>query len=714
MRRPRKPAYFGNLSIARCAVASAPFWLAAAASQDLSAQLTINVTNMTELRAAIDTVNASTTNDTINVAAGTYLITGPRQEDSNVSGDLDIAKGAGTLTINGAGAGTTRVRGNASDRVLHIVNATSVTINDLAIEDGSGIDNGGSLVQGMGGGILVASGNLTLQDCEFNNNVVAGLNGADGADGTAGAINGGTGGVGAQAHGGAINMSGTGNLTITNCTFTDNDALGGSGGNGGDGFDNPAGSTGGNGGIPGSGGLAAGGAIFFAASGTLSISSSTLQGNLASGGPGGAGGDGGDDAAALGSDGGDGGNGFGGGNALGGGICIVSGVLDLTSVTIRDGIATGGVGGAGGAGGAGYNLDGNAGSGGFGGDGIGAGIFANAGTMLSITRSTISGNTASGAIGGNGGDCAGFTASTAGDGGNGGNGGDGQGGGIWADTATVDIICSTISGNLADGADGGNGGDGGDPFTASNAAGNGGDAGNGGNGQGAGIYVSTNSTLDIDNSTIAAHVTGSSFGGVGGLAGVGTGATNGLNGIDGSSQGGGVWDDGSGTLTIDSTIIADNSANTGPDLRAAATAGSSLFETTPTGLITLSGSGANIVGTDPGLSTLGNFGGPGRTHRISETSVARNVGSNALSLLFDQRGENRDDGNGVDMGALEFTAGVDDSGDSGNDDGGEDGSCSTGDSRSSWLLLGGLMAACTAFARRLRAGRTKPARHSNS
>jgi hypothetical protein len=679
-----------KISLVRCAVSSAPFLLAAIASQDLSAQLSINVTNMTQLSAAISTVNASSTNDTINIAAGSYVV-------PSASANLDINKGAGTLTINGAGASTTILDGNFQDRYFHILNATSVTITDVTIRN-----CGSSLAGGTpdGGAILAEAGNLSLQDCVLENNSARGALGTSGANGTAAAINGGAGVSGGSASGGAIYMDSGGTLTLVNVSFIGNLAQGGDGGTGGQGMDLAPGGVGGNGGNGGSGGGAFGGAVLLVG-GTATISGCLFENNTARGGDGGPGGRGGNNANTSSSSGGNGGNGGPGGVSFGGGVNVVFGTFALTACTIRNNFATGPNGGAGGAAGSGFNLDGNGGAGGYGAWGFGGGVYVD-NSAATITRCTIDGNNATGGNGGDGGDSDGLTASTAGDGGAGGSGADGRGGGIGCEVGSLDLVCSTVSGNTASGGAGGDGGSGSNPI-GSAPSGDGGDGGNGGNAIGGAIRNGF-SFVEIDNSTLAGNAAINGVLGLGGPAGAGGGGTAGLDGGDGVGAGGGIATSGTTAPTVDSTIVADNTAGTGPDVAGPLTAGSSLFETAPTGAVTLSGSGANITGMDPGLSALGNYGGPTRTHRISATSVARNVGSNSLVLTTDQRGQARDDGSGVDMGALEFTAGVDDSsgGGGGGDGGGDDGGCSTAESsQSGWLLFGALFASALALLRRI-------------
>ena len=86
------------------------------------------------------------TGDTITLPAGTYTNTiATTNEDNNANGDLDILV---SMTINGAGAGATIIDGNSIDRVLHVVNAVTVNINDVAIQNGSATYGGGILNYG--------------------------------------------------------------------------------------------------------------------------------------------------------------------------------------------------------------------------------------------------------------------------------------------------------------------------------------------------------------------------------------------------------------------------------------------------------------------------------------------------------------------------------------------------------------------------------------
>ena len=128
---------------------------------------------------------------------------------------------------------------------------------------------------------------VTLTNCTFIGNSAVGTNGAAGRNGSGGGNignNGGNGTAGVQALGGAIyNLGG---LTIYNSSFFTNSATGGSGGSGGNGGDGTF--QGGNGGNGGAGGLGYGGAIYNL--GTLRLTNCTFSGNTVSGGTGGSGG----------------------------------------------------------------------------------------------------------------------------------------------------------------------------------------------------------------------------------------------------------------------------------------------------------------------------------------------------------------------------------------------------------------------------------------
>jgi hypothetical protein len=119
----------------------------------------------------------------------------------------------------------------------------------------------------------------------------------------------------------------------------------------------------------------------------------------------------------------------------------------------------------------------------------------------------------------------------------------------------------------------------------------------------------------------------------------------------------------SGTVVIQSTIIAGNSAANYPDLSptlgTSATIDHSLIGSLPSGFVFGAGSGSNLTGTvasplNPLLAPLGNYGGPTPTCAFWVGSPALNAGSNPAGLAADQRGVSRAIGTAPDIGAYEY------------------------------------------------------------
>jgi hypothetical protein len=254
---------------------------------------------------------------------------------------------------------------------------------------------------GQGGGLYTASGTVAITDTTFESNTAAGSNGGQGGDATpVGEDNvpggdGGAGGLGGNGEGGGVYVA-SGTVTIARTTLDTNKANGGLGGNGGTGGSSPL--QGGNGGNGGNGGESRGGGLL-AADGTVSISNATFSGNDASstGGNGGNGGNGGQgiNNGAPGDLFGRGGN---GGISQGGGLLMVAATVNVHNSTVAANAALGTLGGAGGGG----SLFGGSDSGGTGAGVVvyGSGtlravssIFAgNEATEPAIVRSDVVGN----------------------------------------------------------------------------------------------------------------------------------------------------------------------------------------------------------------------------------------------------------------------------------------------------------------------------------
>ena len=321
----------------------------------------------------------------------------------------------------------------------------------------------------------------------------------------------------------------------------------------------------------------------------------------------------------------------GGGN--GGGIFSSGGTLTLTDSAVVGNVAANGSGGASGL------MTG--GSGRSGGDG--GGIFAE-GTNVVLTNSTVAENAAGRGGGGS------FGVISGGRGGAG-----GSGGGLFVADGSLTLISSTVSGNAS-----GNGGAGSYGYFS---GGNGASGGDGG-----GIFAD-NATVSIYNSTISNNVSGG--GGRGGTGNDDSGNPG------GAGDGGGIAVFSSTAISIQNSIVANNSIadGTANDLDQAGgtlTINHSLIGVTDG--LTISGNVGNLTGTaasplDPLLGPLSDNGGPTLTHALLPGSPAIDAGENSLAvdqagatLTTDQRGFDRffdglNSGTAiVDIGAFELDA----------------------------------------------------------
>ncbi len=241
-------------------------------------------------------------------------------------------------------------------------------------------------------------------------------------------------------------------------------------------------------------------------------------------------------------------------------------------------------------------------------DGRGGGIFNNQGT-LTLTNSTVSGNTASE-----------------------------YGGGIYTYAGTLTLTNSTVSGNTASAAGGGIFNDGGTytttTLTNSTVSGN-------TSRYGGGIY--SNGTLNLTSVTVTQNKSTDAT------------CTTCAGGIDNSR----------GTANLKNTIVAGNTvanASASPDFDGAVAATSSynlIGNGQGTTGISNGDANNNQVGSpaspiDPKLGALANNGGATQTHELLAGSPAINTGNNAnVTEATDQRGFARIVGGIVDIGAFE-------------------------------------------------------------
>src|SRR5215207_3647909 len=109
------------------------------------------------LRAAIQEANGLEGADSISIPAGTYTLTLEGSgEDAAASGDLDISD---SLTIRGAGMGSTLIDANGLDRAFQ-VQVWNFELSDLTVQNG---------LASPGGAILV-NGHATISRVEFREN----------------------------------------------------------------------------------------------------------------------------------------------------------------------------------------------------------------------------------------------------------------------------------------------------------------------------------------------------------------------------------------------------------------------------------------------------------------------------------------------------------------------------------------------------------------
>ena len=285
--------------------------------------------------------------------------------------------------------------------------------------------------------------------------------------------------------------------------------------------------------------------------------------------------------------------------------------------------------------------------------GFGGGIFSFGG--VNLTNSTVSGNEA-GSFGGgilSRGGAVTLTNSTVS-----GNEAGTFGSGIYISGGAVTLTNSTVSGNEA-----GTFGSGiyisGGAVTLTNSTVSGNEAGT----FGSGIYIS-GGAVTLTNSTVSGNEAGTFGSGIYINGGAVTLTNSTVSGNEAGTFGSGIYISGTQNNTINNSIIANNQSAIAPDISgdfSTSTIEFSLIENTTgiTGKTLTDGVDGNILGKDPQLLALGDYGGPTQTHALHPDSPALNKGSDTLAvdqsmtaLTTDQRGASRFNGT-VDMGAFE-------------------------------------------------------------
>jgi CSLREA domain-containing protein len=170
--------------------------------------------------------------------------------------------------------------------------------------------------------------------------------------------------------------------------------------------------------------------------------------------------------------------------------------------------------------------------------------------------------------------------------------------------------------------------------------------------------IGTRAMLTLTNSTLSGN-TGTPR--AGGLYSLNSGAatlrnttvTNNL-----SCVGGGLSAQQGGAITLQNSLVAGNRCpnnNTANDIAEPVTANSSfnLIGTGGNGGLTNGVNGNQVGVTNPGLASLGNYGGATQTHALLPGSPAINTGNNTGAPATDQRGIVRPQQTTVDIGAFE-------------------------------------------------------------
>jgi hypothetical protein len=242
---------------------------------------------------------------------------------------------------------------------------------------------------------------------------------------------------------------------------------------------------------------------------------------------------------------------------------------------------------------------------------------------------------------------------------------DNSGPGVWNYSATVTITNSTISGNSNDNSGGGLGGEGGGIYTSgSKLPGNltvinSTISGNFAFYDGGGIF-SGNSFLTIINSTISGNSTGDpDYGYGGGVAATGGTISNSTVSGNSAASGGGIYNEVGyygDTIEISNTILnagalGENIVNNGGTV---ISHGYNISSDDGGGYLTGPG---DQINTDPLLSPLRNHGGPTLTHLPLRGSPAIDAGDPSFTPppYHDQRGEcfDRVFGPRIDVGSVE-------------------------------------------------------------
>ncbi len=182
-------------------------------------------------------------------------------------------------------------------------------------------------------------------------------------------------------------------------------------------------------------------------------------------------------------------------------------------------------------------------------------------------------------------------------------------------------------------------------------------SGNDGGQAGGAISLEGVTSATITNTTVSGNSVGAlaaQGGGIFALGGASATLTNVTIVGNTATTGGGIRSD--GAVDITNTIIADNTAGTGPDCTGVMSNGNNnVTDTTDCGLVAEAGDQFDVAAN---LDALASNGGRGQTHALTATSPGLDAGSTAACNglpggALDQRGITRPQGSACDMGAYE-------------------------------------------------------------
>ncbi len=120
-----------------------------------------------------------------------------------------------SMTVAGLGADRLTLDAGSASRIFNVDADATVLMYSLTLVGGSSGNNGGAIIN---------AGNLTIEDCAFENNSAAGNGGAIQSTGTLALDRSTFANNSVFLSGGAVNLGGSGTATITNSTFSGNSA----------------------------------------------------------------------------------------------------------------------------------------------------------------------------------------------------------------------------------------------------------------------------------------------------------------------------------------------------------------------------------------------------------------------------------------------------------------------------------------------------------